>query len=115
MSRIIVRCGVVFLALALVAAAQEPGDEEQRALLVAVPYALKAADAETLGGKPLSAFVLTESAKAGESKAGVAVIGTTAAASTDHPDRVAVTAGTAGRIGKFTNSTELRGSVLFAS
>src|SRR5262245_12534703 len=34
-------------------------DEQARILLVSVPYALKAADAETLGGKPLSAFVLT--------------------------------------------------------
>jgi hypothetical protein len=32
--------------------------EQPRVLLVAVPYALKAADAETLGGKPLSAFML---------------------------------------------------------
>src|SRR5215831_8903981 len=37
------------------------GEEEQaRVLLVSVPYALKAADADTIGGKPLSAFVLTE-------------------------------------------------------
>ncbi len=34
--------------------------EQSRALLVSVPYALKAADAETLGGKPASAFQLTE-------------------------------------------------------
>lgn len=40
-----------------------PGEVEQpRALLVSVPYALKAADAETLGGKPLAAFVLTDGA-----------------------------------------------------
>ena len=32
--------------------------EQGRVLLVSVPYALKAADAETLGGKPFSAFVL---------------------------------------------------------
>jgi hypothetical protein len=32
-----------------------------RVLLVAVPYALKAADADTLGGKPVSAFVTTDS------------------------------------------------------
>ncbi|HEX7484731.1 MAG TPA: hypothetical protein VF332_01150 [Vicinamibacterales bacterium] len=32
--------------------------EQPRVLLVSVPYALKAADAETVGGKPLSAFVL---------------------------------------------------------
>ncbi len=38
-----------------------PGEEEQpRVLLVSVPYALKAADAETLGGKPPSAFLLAD-------------------------------------------------------
>jgi hypothetical protein len=38
---------------------QVPGEEEQsRILLVSVPYALKAADADTIGGKPASAFVL---------------------------------------------------------
>jgi trimeric autotransporter adhesin len=36
--------------------------EQPRTLLAAVPYALKAADAETLAGKPLSAFVLNPSA-----------------------------------------------------
>src|SRR6185436_17694320 len=37
-----------------------PEEEQPRILLAAVPYALKAADADTLGGKPLSAFVLAE-------------------------------------------------------
>ncbi|PYS41052.1 MAG: hypothetical protein DMG14_08555 [Acidobacteria bacterium] len=42
--------------------AQIPGeDEKTRVLLVSVPYALKAADADTLGGKPVSAFVLLQS------------------------------------------------------
>src|SRR5216684_4174836 len=39
--------------------------EQGRALLVSVPYALKAADAETLGGKPLSSFVLANPATGG--------------------------------------------------
>ncbi len=34
--------------------------EQPRVLLVSVPYALKAGDAETLGGKPASAFLLAE-------------------------------------------------------
>ena len=38
----------------------EPGAEQPRILLVSVPYALKAADAETLGGKPASAYVTLE-------------------------------------------------------
>jgi len=42
---------------------QEP--EQPRTLLVAVPYALKAADAETLGGKPASSFVTTEQLSSG--------------------------------------------------
>ncbi len=44
---------------------------QPRRLLVSVPYAMKAADAETIGGKPLSAFVL-----AGE-KTGVGADGLT--------------------------------------
>jgi hypothetical protein len=40
---------------------QVPGEEEQpRVFLFSVPYALKAADADTIGGKPASAFVLKE-------------------------------------------------------
>jgi hypothetical protein len=41
---------------------QSAGGEQTRVLLVAVPYALKAADADTLGGKPASAYVTTEAA-----------------------------------------------------
>jgi len=42
------------------------GDPEQaRVLLVSVPYALKAANAEALGGKPASSFVTTEQIAAG--------------------------------------------------
>src|SRR5882762_6487710 len=39
--------------------------EQPRVLLVSVPYALKAADAETLGGKPLSSFVLASPTRGG--------------------------------------------------
>jgi hypothetical protein len=46
--------------------------EEPRVLLASVPYALKASDADTLGGKPLSSFVL-----ANPSSQGGAVLGTT--------------------------------------
>src|ERR1035441_5510762 len=41
--------------------AQISGEAEQpRALLVSVPYALKAADADTVGGMPASAFALAQ-------------------------------------------------------
>ena len=43
---------------------QVVGEQEQpRVLLVAVPYALKAGDAETIGGLPASAFVLANGTK----------------------------------------------------
>src|SRR5262245_10149830 len=38
--------------------------ELPRVMLVSVPYALKAADADTLGGKPVTAFVLAEATTA---------------------------------------------------
>src|SRR5258708_37647341 len=42
------------------------GEQEQpRVLLLSVPYALKAADAETIGGLPPSAFVLAHRAATG--------------------------------------------------
>lgn len=48
---------------------QVEGQQEQpRVVLLSVPYALKAADSETLGGLPLSAFVLANSARSGTSQ-----------------------------------------------
>jgi hypothetical protein len=49
--------------------------EQPRTILAAVPYALKAADAETLGGRPVSAFVLNQTA-AGERTVGAQGEGT---------------------------------------
>ncbi len=43
------------------------GEEQARVLLISVPYALKAADAQTLGGLPASAFVLATPAIAASS------------------------------------------------
>src|SRR5579859_500324 len=43
---------------------------QPRVLLVSVPYALKAGDAETLGGKPASAYMLSDSQSAGTSGSG---------------------------------------------
>lgn len=42
-----------------VAVQQQGQNEQPRVLLVSAPYALKASDAETLGGKPASAYVLS--------------------------------------------------------
>jgi hypothetical protein len=57
--------------------------EQPRVLLVSVPYALKAKDAETLGGKPASAFVTTETlADAGNSAGAAAAAPSSSTAST---------------------------------
>ncbi len=84
-----------------------------RVLLVSVPYALKAADAETVGGKPLSAFVLTGTAT-GTGADGLTYVDTRvlknglAAAGPQG-------AGTPGYIGMFQDTTTLVNSVLFQS
>jgi hypothetical protein len=90
------------------------GVEQPRVLLVAVPYALKAVDADTLGGTPASDFVrqetLNEILKGVPSTQSPANPGgkTPSAASTP-----LVTSGTAGFVGKFTSSTDLGNSLMF--
>jgi hypothetical protein len=87
---------------------QVEGEKEQpRILLVSVPYALKAADAETLGGKPLSEFVLHRESSSPD--------GDKDAQATSGGATPAVTSGTAGRIAKFTSTTDLGNSVMFES
>ncbi|MBZ5568019.1 MAG: hypothetical protein LAN64_09230, partial [Acidobacteriia bacterium] len=56
--------------------------EQPRVLLVSVPYALKAGDAETVGGHPLSDFVMTPAADASSGSSGSTASSTTAGAST---------------------------------
>ncbi len=87
---------------------QLPGEEElPRVLLVSVPYALRAADADTVGGKPASAFLLApEGGRAGGTAAGAVV-------STQGVAGPAVTSGTAGYLGVFVNTTDLGNSALF--
>jgi hypothetical protein len=118
---------------------QVQGDEEQaRALFVSVPYALKAADADTVGGKPLSSFVLyddltvpqeDEVSSTGESQAisGKGLQSTKLAEALGlrtgkTPGRAWVggavplsTSGSTDQIAKFINSTDLGDSVMTES
>jgi hypothetical protein len=101
--------------------------EQPRVLLVGVPYALKAADADTLGGKPPSAFVLSESpapsgstsaTSAGDNTAATSVRGRTASPRADTQSPSAGTnqvggSGTTNFIPIWTNSTTLGNSTLF--
>ncbi|MGA9643164.1 MAG: hypothetical protein WBQ72_17335 [Terriglobales bacterium] len=93
--------------------------EQPRTLLVAVPYALKAQDAETIGGLPPSAFVLAGSNSASGASSGVA---TTSAATNrggqDHPlgtSNVTTAGGTAGKLPLFTSSTDIENSIVTQS
>jgi hypothetical protein len=61
---------------------QAPGATEQpRVLLVAVPYALKAVDADTLGGKPASAYLSVDNPSATPQGGGLAAAASAAAGS----------------------------------
>ncbi|MBI1956109.1 MAG: hypothetical protein HYS38_06915 [Acidobacteria bacterium] len=97
-----------------------PGEPEQpRVLLVSVPYALKAADAETLGGQPLSAFVLTDSnpsrdrkgavssSSGGSDKAGLPVAAFSDAITTAAVDG----SGTTNNLAKFTSASAVGDAV----
>jgi hypothetical protein len=82
--------------------------EEPRVLLVSVPYALKAADADTVGGKPVSAFVLAEPSDESASSA------TSSETKGIISQQVGGT-GTTGVLAKFTSPTTVGDSLLSES
>ena len=83
----------------------EGQDESPRVLLVSVPYALKAADAETLGGLPASAFLQAASRTSSSSLRPANAA--TAAATTPSGS------GTTGFVPLWTSATQLGNSRLF--
>ena len=88
-----------------------PGEVEQpRVRLASVPYAMKAADAETLGGLPLSAFLLDPSALTNAVPGSVAVSSIARAGAKALQPRL--TSGLTNCIGKFINSTDLGCAVI---
>jgi hypothetical protein len=90
-----------------VQAAGQP--EQPRVLLLSVPYALKAADAETVGGLPPSAFMLAAPAASG------GAVTNTLASGLATPAASLTGAGTANYVPLWTSSTALANSVLFQS
>jgi hypothetical protein len=84
--------------------------EQPRVLLVSAPYALKAGDAETIGGLPPSAFVLAApSAAASGSAAGTPRSNATPNAATD----VTTTGGTANYLPLFNGASTIVDSVVY--
>jgi hypothetical protein len=74
--------------------------ELPRVLMVSVPYALKALDAETLGGRPASEFMMANQI-AGQSAKGNLAAAATKTPGGPQPPPPCVNAGVAGRIAKF--------------
>jgi len=91
-----------------------------RVLLVSVPYALKAADADTVGGKPLSAFVLAGDTT-GTGEDGLTYVDTRvlrqALSGTLGPTAGPLPSsfGAPGYIGVFTGTADLGNSIMFQS
>ena len=90
-------------------------EEQPRVLLVSAPYALKAGDAETIGGLPPSAFVLA--ADAGSNKNGSAPTaskGTPSAGKSSAPANADVTGtGTVGFIPIWNTTSDIVDSAIF--
>ncbi len=103
-----------------------PGDQEQpRVLLVSVPYAMKAGDAQTLGGLPASAFLQVTppvSASAGpgtggrtSGKVSAPVSAATPRAAADATLPVATAGGTLDAIARFDSATSIIDSQILES
>ena len=88
------------------------GEEQPRVLLLSVPYALKAADAQTLGGLPPSAFVLASPVVGAANPQ--ASEGSGAAGSASIPPPATITgSGTPNFIPLFTGAAAIGSSALF--
>jgi hypothetical protein len=88
-----------------------PGEVEgPRTRITSVPYALRASDADTLGGRPASAYLLVDAPAGAATQAAGArtTTATTGGASFS-------TAGTPGYLGMFTDSVNLGNSVAYQS
>jgi hypothetical protein len=90
--------------------------EGPRILLASVPYALKAADAETLGGKPAAAYLTTDG-QMGQSQSGgsAATAAPLVVAQGVTPATTPSGSGVADYIPLWTNGTTLGDSILFQS
>lgn len=93
-------------------ASMNGGEEQPRVLLLSVPYALQAADAQTLGGLPPSAFMLAAPLSSASNNAPTA---TTAAPGSAAPATNVTGSGTLNFLPLWTGTTAIGNSVLFQS
>jgi hypothetical protein len=87
------------------------GEEQPRALLLSVPYALKAADAETIGGLPPSAFVLAAPPASSATTATPAV--TQPQPQVPGTTPVTTAGGTVNKLAKFDAAADITNSIIF--
>jgi hypothetical protein len=90
-------------------------DEQPRVLLVSAPYALKAGDAQTLGGLPASAFVLAAAPNGAATITAVAASTSAAATpsvSSDTTSDVTTTGGTVLALPVFSTATNIQNSLI---
>jgi hypothetical protein len=86
--------------------------EQARVMLLAVPYALKAGDAQTIGGLPPSAFLLAAPTVNGNSSAASSNGPAAAAALPPASSNVTTTGGTVNAVPLFTTATNIQKSIL---
>src|SRR5579863_1453196 len=88
------------------------GPEQPRVALLSVPYALEAADAQTIGGLPPSAFVLASSVAPAMEHSDTA---TPAAASPDTTSNVTTSGGTVNALPLWSTTTNIQSSAITQS
>jgi hypothetical protein len=86
-------------------------EEQPRILLLSVPYALKAADAETLGGIPASAFLLAAAANTAAAPSNTAASAQSSGSPAVSSD-VTTSGGTVDTIPLFSTATNIQSSIL---
>src|ERR1700722_10299893 len=86
--------------------------EQARVLLLSVPYALKAADAETIGGLPPSAFVLASSAATTAGSTGSPGAAPSSSVNPPSLSDVTTTGGSVNALPLFTSATNVQSSAI---
>jgi hypothetical protein len=96
---------------------ERPGENDPpRVRLTSVPYALRASDADTLGGKPASAYQLAEPGareRAGATKTAAGATSAGASGQSSAASALPLSAGTVNYVGKFVSSTDLGNSAIY--
>jgi len=90
------------------------GQEQPRILLLSVPYALKAADAETVGGLPASAFVLASSVRGQSTSTATSIAPVPTSESVPPPpaSNVTTSGGTLNALPLWTTATNVQSSAI---